>query len=204
MLSDLVFWHESWTLFTSDWCIRRKNNSNSETYLLIFLSVIEDILVLLITGLSYLFTTFLSRYSTLFVFLFGCFSCISTFSPWEISSLFIECVSNPLYNQVCLDKLVTILGAVYMRWDISPRWDVSPEWDTFHSAFIWEKYPTWVSHLSSQLVCMPIFKYLCCFHYLLILFLFQLRITNKIFGYKFYEMNCNFLPNNYQNKPSLN
>ena len=64
VLSDLVFWHESWTLFTSDWCIRRKNNSNSETYLLIFLSVIEDILVLLITGLSYSFTSFLSRYST--------------------------------------------------------------------------------------------------------------------------------------------
>ena len=53
VLSDLVFWHESWTLFTSDCCIHQKNNSNSKTFLLTFLSVIEDIPVLLITGFSY-------------------------------------------------------------------------------------------------------------------------------------------------------
>ena len=109
MLSDLVFWHENWTLFTSDCCICRKNNSNSETYLLNFLSVIEDILILLISGLCYLFTLFLSSYSTFYVFLFGCFSYISTFFLWEISSLFIGCVTNPLYNQVWLDKLMTLL-----------------------------------------------------------------------------------------------
>ena len=99
VLSDLVFWHESWTLFTSDCCIRWKNNSKSKTFLLNIMSVIEDILVLLIAGFSYYFTSFLSRYSTFSVFLFCCISCISTFSPWEISSLFIGCVTNPLCNR---------------------------------------------------------------------------------------------------------
>ena len=135
MLSDLVFWHQKGTLFTSDCCILRENNSNSKTHLLNFLSLIEYILVLLITGFSYSFTLFLSKYSTFSVFLFGCFSCISTFSPWEISSFFMRCITNRLYSQFCLDKLVALLGAVYMRWDISPRWDASPEWDTFHFAF---------------------------------------------------------------------
>ena len=40
------------------------NTSNSKTYLLNFLSVIEDIHVLLITGLNYSFTLFFSKYST--------------------------------------------------------------------------------------------------------------------------------------------
>ena len=76
-----------------------------------------------------------------------------------------------------------------MRWDISPRWDVSPEWDTFHSTLIWEKYPTWVRHFSSHLDCVPTFKQLCYFHCLLIFsFLFQFRITHKIFDCKFYKM----------------
>ena len=161
MLSDLVFWHESWTLFTSDCCIRRKNNSNSETYLLIFSSVIEDILVLLKTGLSYSFTSLLSRYSTFSVFLFGCSSCISNFFLWEISSLFIECVANPLYNKVCLDKLVTLLRPVYMRWDILPSETshlseiffipclyekiILPEWDTFHPSYPACLFLMWLS-----------------------------------------------------------
>ena len=46
------------------YCLRNTNNSNSKTYLLIFLSIIEDIHVLLITGLSYSFTLSFSRYST--------------------------------------------------------------------------------------------------------------------------------------------
>ena len=53
VLSDLVFWHEIWTLFNRDCCICRENNSNSKTFSLNFLSVIEDILVLLTTGFSY-------------------------------------------------------------------------------------------------------------------------------------------------------
>ena len=141
---------------------------------------------------------------------------ISLRSPWKlVETVTVRCWDSASWKLTIFKKssildikhgfgYVSELGAVYMRWDISPRWDVSPEWDTFHSAFIWEKYPTWVSHLSSQLACMPIFKYLCCFHYLLILFLFQFRIRKKIFGYKFYEMNCTFLPNNYQNKLGLN
>ena len=43
------------------------NNSNKRTYLLIFLSVIEDIYVLLIIGLNGSFTSFFSRYSSLCV-----------------------------------------------------------------------------------------------------------------------------------------
>ena len=82
----MVFWHENWTLFTSGWCIRRKNNSNSNTYLN-FLPVIEDILVLLITGLSYSFILFLSRYSTFSVFLFGCFSSINEMLPKYFSKI---------------------------------------------------------------------------------------------------------------------
>ena len=46
------FWHENWALFTSNCCSRNRNNSNSKTYLL-FLSVIEDIYLLLITCLSH-------------------------------------------------------------------------------------------------------------------------------------------------------
>ena len=46
------FWHENWALFTSNCSLRNRNNSNSKTYLL-FLSVIEDIYLLLITCLSH-------------------------------------------------------------------------------------------------------------------------------------------------------
>ena len=55
--------HENWTLFTTDCCIRKRNNSNSKTCFLNFLSLIEDVThVLLITGLSYSFSLFVSRY----------------------------------------------------------------------------------------------------------------------------------------------
>ena len=33
------------------------------------------------------------------------------------------------------------------------------------------------------------------------LFLFQFRITNRIFDYKFCRINCTFSPNNFKNKP---
>ena len=46
-------WLRNWTLFTSDCCLRNRNNSYSKTHLLIFLSVIEDIYVLLISGFGY-------------------------------------------------------------------------------------------------------------------------------------------------------
>ena len=72
------------------------------------MSVIEDIHVLLKTG-CYSFTSIFSRYSTFSVILLDCFSCISTFSPWEISLLFIRCVTKLLYNQVCLKKLTKLL-----------------------------------------------------------------------------------------------
>ena len=51
------FWHENWTIFTCDCCLR---NSNSKTHLLIFFFVIEDMYVLLITIFSYSFTSFYS------------------------------------------------------------------------------------------------------------------------------------------------
>ena len=74
-LSSIKLWaiwcfcQENWTLFTSDSCICKRNNSNSKTYLLNFLSVIEDKHVLLITGFSYSFTLLFSRYSTFNVIL---------------------------------------------------------------------------------------------------------------------------------------
>ena len=96
-------------------------------------------------------------------------------------------------------------GAVYMRWNTSTRWDVSPEWGTFHPAFTWEKYPTWVRYFSSQLACMPIFKQRCYFHCLLIFcFYFKFELLISIHTAKFYKMNCTFSRNNYKNTPSLN
>ena len=57
------FFHENWTLFASDCCLRNRNNNNSKTHLLIFLlSVIEDIYVLLLTGISFPFTLFFPTY----------------------------------------------------------------------------------------------------------------------------------------------
>ena len=71
-----------------------------------------------------------------------------------------------------------------MRWDISPRWGVSPEWDSFHSTFIWEKYPTWVRHFSSHLSCMPTFNtfivYLSFSFYFNFRLLVRFSITNFI------------------------
>ena len=89
LTTNLITWY-----LTSDYCIRKRKNSNSKTYLLNFLSVTEDIHILLITVFSYLFILFFSWYSAFSVILFGCFSCMSTFSLWEISSFFIGCVTN--------------------------------------------------------------------------------------------------------------
>ena len=83
---------------------------------------------------------------------------------------------------------------VYMRLEISLRWDVSPKWDTFHPAFPWEKYSTWMRYFSSELVCMPIFKklyitfmayWVCCFH-------FDFELIINIQTAKFYKKNCTF------------
>ena len=60
------FWHENWALFTSNCCLRNRNNSNSKTYLL-FLSVIEDIYLLLITCLSHPFMWFPVVHSLYFI-----------------------------------------------------------------------------------------------------------------------------------------
>ena len=57
-------WHENWTLFTSDCCLRNRNNSNSKTNAPIFIFVIEDKYVLLIRGLSYSFNSFFFRHFT--------------------------------------------------------------------------------------------------------------------------------------------
>ena len=71
-------------------------------------------------------------------------------------------------------------GAVYMRWNTSTRWDVSPEWGTFHPAFTWEKYSTWVGYFSPQLACMSISKQRCYFHCLHIFcFYFKFELLNK-------------------------
>ena len=53
----------------SDCRIHKRNNSNGKKYLLNFLSVIEDIHVLLIIGLSYSFTSFFYRYYTFLWFI---------------------------------------------------------------------------------------------------------------------------------------
>ena len=81
-----------------------------------------------------------------------------------------------------------------MTWNkTSPRWDVSPEWGTFHPTFRWEIYPTWVGYFSSQLVCMPISKWRCYFHCLLIFcFYFKFELLISIHTAKFYKINCTF------------
>ena len=81
-----------------------KKTTLSKTYLPNFLSVIEEILVLLITGLSYSFTLFLSRYSTFSVLLFGCFSLhIYSFSVSNQLAFYRMC-HKPAYNQICFEQ----------------------------------------------------------------------------------------------------
>ena len=91
MLSDLVFWDENWTLLTAIAVYVRKIIVISETYLLNFLSVIEDILVLLITDLNCSFTSFLSRYSTFF--------CVS------LRLLLLHIYFSPVRNQLAFYRM---------------------------------------------------------------------------------------------------
>ena len=77
--------------------------------------------------------------------------------PCEISDIFKNTFfTEQIWTTTSKSWKFFFLGAIYMRWDISPRWGVSSKWDTFHSAFTWEKYPTLVKHFSSQLASIVI------------------------------------------------